>query len=85
MITCPPYNKKWPRGRPVRWWSDEADEYWTDTIGQRTAHDRQILKQPAEAFAQPRDIMAAPLMFYKLKTDKSVHKDLERFFCEGLK
>ena len=36
-----------------------SDDYWKGTIGQRIAQDRQMWKQHAEAFAQPRDTMAA--------------------------
>ena len=39
----------------MRHWRDELDDYWKGTIWQRIAQD----KQHAEAFAQPRDAMAA--------------------------
>ena len=51
--------RKRPRGRPTRRWRDELDDYWKGTIWQRIAQDRQMWKQHAEAFAQPRDTMAA--------------------------
>ena len=54
-----PYERKRPRGRPARRWKDKLDDYWNGTIWQRIAQDREMWKQHAEAFAQPRDIMAA--------------------------
>ena len=45
--------------RLVRRWRDELDDYWMVTIWQRIAQDRHAWKQHAEAFAQPRDSMAA--------------------------
>ena len=53
--------RKKPRERPARRRRDELDEYWKDTIWLRVAQDRQMWKQHAEAFAQPRDTMAAHL------------------------
>ena len=52
---------KIPRGRPARRWRDELDDYWMGTIWQRIAKDRHNImwKQHVEAFAQPRDTMAA--------------------------
>ena len=37
----------------------DLDKYWSDTIWQRTAQDRVIWRQHAEAFAQPHDTTAA--------------------------
>ena len=54
-----PYERKKPRRRPARRWRDELDDYWKGTIWQRIAQDMQMWKQHAEAFAQPRDTMAA--------------------------
>ena len=42
-----PYERKRPRGRPVRCWRDELDDYWKSTIWQRIAQDRQMWKQHA--------------------------------------
>ena len=55
-----------PRGRPVRQWIDEVpvDDYWKDTIWQMLAQERQMWKQHAEAFAQPRDTMTAQCYIY---------------------
>ena len=55
----PTYEGKRPRGRPTRRWRGELDDYLKGTIWQRIAQDRQMWKQHAEAFAQPRDTMAA--------------------------
>ena len=44
------YERKRPRGRPARQWRDELGDYW-----KRTAQDRQMWKQHAEAIAQPQD------------------------------
>ena len=52
--TWKPYERKTPRGRPARRWRDELDDYWKGI-----AQDRQMWKQHEEAFAQPRDTMAA--------------------------
>ena len=38
---------------------DDLDKYWSDTIWQRKAQDREIWRRHAEAFAQPRDTTAA--------------------------
>ena len=57
--TWKPYERKRPRGRPARRWRDELDECWKVTIWQTTVQHRQTWKQHADAFAQPRDIMAA--------------------------
>ena len=38
---------------------DELDNYWKGIIWQRILQDRQMWKQHAEAFAQPRDTVAA--------------------------
>ena len=54
-----PYERNRPRGRPAKRWRDELDDYWKVTIWQRIAQDRQIWKQHAEAFVQPRENMAA--------------------------
>ena len=59
VTTWKPYERKRPRGRPVRRWRDKLDDYWKGTIWQRIAEDTQMWKQHAEAFAQPRDTMAA--------------------------
>ena len=48
------YERKRPRGRPAKRWRDELDDYW-----KRIAQVSQTWKQHAEAFAQPRDAMAA--------------------------
>ena len=48
------YEVKIPRGR-----LDELDDYWKGAIWQRIAQHRQTWKQHAEAFAQPRNTMAA--------------------------
>ena len=47
------------RGKPAKRRRDELDDYWKGTIWQKIAQDRHILKLHAEAFAQPRDTMAA--------------------------
>ena len=59
ITTWKPYERKRPRGRPARRWRDKLDDYWKGTIWQRIAQDRQIWKQHAETFAQPRDTIAA--------------------------
>ena len=59
ITTWKPFERKRPRGRPVRRWSDELDDYWKGTIWQRIAQDKQMWKQHAEAFAQRWDSMAA--------------------------
>ena len=59
VATWRPYDKKRRQGRPAKRWRDDLDKYWSDTIGQRTAQDRVIWRRHAEAFAQPRDTMAA--------------------------
>ena len=59
ITTWKPCERKRPRGRLARHWRDELDDYWKSTIWQRTAQDRQMWKQHAEAFAQPQDTMAA--------------------------
>ena len=59
ITTWKPYERKRPSGRPARHWIDELDDYWKDTIWQRIAQDRQMWKLHAEAFAQPRDTVAA--------------------------
>ncbi|KAK2184814.1 hypothetical protein NP493_252g05078 [Ridgeia piscesae] len=59
ITTWKPHERKRPRGRPARRWRDELDDYWKSTIWQRIAQDRQMWMQHAEAFAQPRDTMAA--------------------------
>ena len=59
FCACMQVERKRPRGRPPRRLRDEVDDYWKGTIWQRTAQDRQMSKQHAEAFAQPRDAMAA--------------------------
>ena len=59
ITTWKSYERKRPRVRPVRRWKDELDDYWKGTIWQRIAQYRQMWKQHAEAFAQPRDTMAA--------------------------
>ena len=47
------------RRRPAIHWSNELDDYWKGTTWQMMAQDRQMWKQHAEAFAQPRDTKAA--------------------------
>ena len=37
ITTWKPYERKRPRGRPARCWSDELDDYWKGTIWQRMA------------------------------------------------
>ena len=59
ITTWKPYERKRPRGRPARRWRDELNDYWKGTIWQRIAQDRQMWKQHVEAFAQPRDTVAA--------------------------
>ena len=54
ITTWKPYERKIPRGRLARRWRDELDDYWKGTTWQRIAQDRQMWKQHAEAFAQPR-------------------------------
>ena len=54
-----PYDKKRRQGRPAKRWRDDLDKYWSDTIWQRKAQDRVVWRRHAEAFAQPRDTMAA--------------------------
>ena len=54
-----PYERKRHRGRPARRWRDELDDNWKGTIWKRIAQDRQMWKLHTEAFAQPRDTMAA--------------------------
>ena len=50
-----------PPGNPTKVKDLEEDRryYWYGTIWQRIAQDKQMWKQHAEAFAQPRDTMAA--------------------------
>ena len=59
ITTWKPYERKRPRGRPARRWREELDDYWKGTIWQRIAQHRQMWKQHAEVFTQPRDTMAA--------------------------
>ena len=59
ITTWRPYDKKRRQLRPAKRWRDDLDIYWSDTIWQRTAQDRVIWRRHAEAFAQPRDAMAA--------------------------
>ena len=59
VTTWRPYDKKIRQGRPAKRWRDDLDKYWSDTLWQRTAQDRVIWRQHAEAFAQPRDTTAA--------------------------
>ena len=54
-----PHDKKRRQWRPAKRRRDDLDKYWSDTIWQRTAQDRVILRRHAEAFAQPRDTTAA--------------------------
>ena len=54
-----PYKEKQYSRRPVKRWIDDLDDYWKGTIWQRIAQDREMWKQHAEAFAQPRDTMTA--------------------------
>ena len=58
VATWKPYERKRPRGRPAKRWRDELDDYWMGAIWQRIAQDRQMWKQHAETFAQPRDTTA---------------------------
>ena len=57
ISTWKPYERKRLRRRPTK--RDELDDYWKATIWQRIAQDRQLWKQHAEVFFQPRDTMAA--------------------------
>ena len=59
VTTWRPYDKKRRQGRPAKRWRDDLDKYWSDTIWQRKAQDREIWRRHAEAFAQPRDTTAA--------------------------
>ena len=61
VTTWRPYDKKrrHGQGRPAKRWRDDLDKYLSDTIWQRTAQDRVIWRQHAEAFAQPQDTTAA--------------------------
>ncbi len=52
IATWKPHEKK-------RRWRNELDDYWKGTIWQRIALHRQMWKQHAEPFAQPRDTLAA--------------------------
>ena len=52
-------DKKRRQGRPAKRWRDDLDKYWSNTIWQRTPHDRLTLRRHADAFAQPRDTTAA--------------------------
>ena len=54
-----PYERKRPRGRPARQWRVELGDNWKSTMWQRIAQDRQMWKQHAEAFSQPRDTTTA--------------------------
>ena len=45
--------------KPARRWRDELDDYWKGTIWQRITQHRQMWKQHAEAFTQPRSTMVA--------------------------
>ena len=54
ITTWKPYERNTPRGKPAIRWRDELDDY-----RQRIAQDRQMWKQHAEVFAQPRDTTAA--------------------------
>ena len=38
---------------------DELDDYWKGTIWLRISQDRQMWKQHAEAFVEPRDTISA--------------------------
>ena len=57
--TGKPTKGKIPKGRLVRRWKDELDDYWKGIIWQRIAQDRQMWKQHAEALAQLRNTMIA--------------------------
>ena len=59
ITTWKPYERERPRGRPEIRWRDELDVYWKDTIWQRIAQDRRMLKQHADAFVQTWGAMAA--------------------------
>ena len=59
VTTRRPYDNKRRQGRPAKRWRDDLDKYWSDTIWQGTVQDRVIWRRHAEAFAQPRDTMAA--------------------------
>ena len=59
VTTWRPYDKKRRQGRPAKRWIDDLDNYWSDTIWQRTAQDRVLLRRHAEAFVQPLDTTAA--------------------------
>ena len=55
VTTWRPYDKKRRQGRPAKRWREDLDKYWSDTIWQRTAHDRLNWRGHAEAFVKPRD------------------------------
>ena len=59
VTTWIPCDKTIRQGRPAKRRRDDMDKYWSDTIWQRTAHDRVIWRRHAEAFAQPRDTTSA--------------------------
>ncbi|KAK2158129.1 hypothetical protein NP493_1820g00012 [Ridgeia piscesae] len=59
ITTWKPYEKKRRIRKPARQWRDELDDYWKGTIWQTIAQDRQMWKQHAVAFAQPRHTIAA--------------------------
>ena len=52
------WKERW-QGRPAKRWRDDLDKYGSDTIWQRTAHDRLTWRRHAEAFTQEQDTTAA--------------------------
>ena len=58
VTTWRPYDRKRRQGRPAKRWRDDLDKYWSETIWQRIAQGRVILRRHAEAFAQPPDTPA---------------------------
>ena len=45
VTTWRPYDKKRRQGRPAKWWRDDLDKYWSDTIWQRKAQARVIWRR----------------------------------------
>ena len=65
ITTWKTYEKKRPRGRLARQ-RDELDDNWQGVIWLRITQDRQMWKQHAETFAQPRDTMTAQWWYLPL-------------------
>ena len=47
VTTWRPYDKKRRQGRPAKRSRDDLDKYWSDTIWQRTAQDRDGMLRPS--------------------------------------